>query len=110
MLSGEPWADLEDEDDADEWWQQWSAESWARMEAECAEVREQSMREDRAQRYESDWQRRVVFEADGNTMKVEIGQACWSKEIMGRLLRSLGPWEKGVWHRERPHQPGGQSV
>ena len=67
--------------------------------------REQSMREDRAQRYESDWQRRVVFEADGNTMKVEIGQGCWPKRVMGRLLKSLGPWEKEYGIESAPIRP-----
>ena len=49
---------------------------------------------DRARRRESDWQRRVLFVAEGNTMKVEIGQACWPGKIRGRLLESLGAWEK----------------
>ena len=40
------------------------------------------------------WQRRVLFVAEGNTMKVEIGQACWPGKIRGRLLESLGAWEK----------------
>ena len=52
------------------------------------------MREDQARRYESEWQRRVVFDVKGNTMKVEIGRACWPEKIKGRLLKSLGAWEK----------------
>ena len=47
-----------------------SDESRARMEAQRAEVREQSEREGRARSYEYEWQRRVVFKAEGSTMKI----------------------------------------
>ena len=63
------------------------------------------MRDDQARRYESEWQRRVVFEAEGSALKVVLGQACWPKKIMGRLLRSLDAWEKEYGIESVPISP-----
>ena len=83
-----------DEEGAGGWWRQWRAKRRARMGAKCADERQQPKRDNQGQRRGADWQRRVFCEAAGSMLKVEIGQACWPKKIMGRLLKSLDAWEK----------------